>query len=247
MINTPERPRPPGNPEQVRLWGIDLLFDKANHVLYSLELGQTPRLLILVTGYPEGKGELANSAGVTLEGFFKQANNEIAMAQVYTGSRYNPRQIVNLSKYLKHTLDIVGNSTPVDLVVYSAGAMSLTGIPQEYFDRINSLTFISPVVEVGSIKKVSESKYARFLKGVLKKITGIPSINEYFKSITPLIEDLQQRSRSVNLILGEKDDVVNNGDVQKAFHDHFAHVPITFTINSRNHATTVEEVLTPVS
>lgn len=217
--------------------------DGKNHLLSSENFGKTPKAVILVTGYPEGPNELAKSSKATLDAFFEKANEKTSMAQVYTGSLF-PGPIRDLPEHLKHALDKAGDSTRIELVVYSAGAMSLIGLPEEYFDRIDSLTFISPLVGQESIREDSSYRHARFL---MRPFAGIPNIDSYRKSITPLIKNLQERGRPINVILGEKDGLINNESVQKLFQDKFPDVPITITINPRGHAATVEEVLTPVN
>lgn len=236
---------PPSSfPKEVRLWPdnkLTLLSDKTNHLLFSPEFGKAPRAIILVTGYPERAGMLADSSGTTLEGFFGQANEEISMAQVYTGSIF-PRPVSDLSYYLKHALEEAGDSTKIDLVVYSAGAISLKGIPEKCFDRIDSLTFVSPLVGRKGVRQ--DSRYSRKWVRALMRIAGIPKTDDYAKSIDPLIKNLQKRGKPINVVLGEKDELIDNEAVEKLFKDNFPDVPIT--TNPRTHAATIEEILTPI-
>lgn len=214
--------------------------DGKKHFLPSENFGKTPKAVILVTGYPEGPNELAKSSKATLDAFFEKADEETAIAQVYTGNVFRPSDLSRLPEYLQYALDKAGNSR-INLIVFSAGALSLMNLPEEYWQRIDSLTLISPLVGKGGIRDDNiTSNFYRFAVFLTNPVTKIPTTDEYLKSIAPLVNNLREQGKPVEVILGEKDELINSRFVQKLFQEKFPGISIA--IKPRGHAPSVDEI-----
>lgn len=185
--------------------------------------------MIIVTGYPEGPNQLAQSSRTSLDFLFDKANKETAVAQVYLGP--DPRQIKALPDYLKNALD-KGNQ--VTLIVFSAGALSLERLPAEYFPKISSLVLISPVVGNESLR----SNLSRYIT-TLAKI--LPGKDDYLKSLTPLFKKLQEENRPIKVVLGEKDQFIKSESVRQSFFEKFPDLSVA--VKPRGHTPSPEEIL----
>lgn len=221
------------SPKDEKSLQSETFWDKKNHLLASKNFGHAATSIVIVTGFPEGPNQLAQSEGTKLDTFFAQASPERAIAQVYLGS--NLRDIQRLSLYLDQVLARAGNSA-VKLMVFSAGAQSLVNLPKENYPKIASLTIFSPLIGGESLGP----KIPRIFRLAAAFLLRIPKTSEYLETIASLIKALDHKP--VEVVLGESDQFINSRWVKEAFGQRFPQIPITLL--SRGHPPTPEELLT---
>ncbi len=181
-------------------------LDAANHFFASANYRseETTRTLLIVTGIPEGPNRLANSTGATLDEFFRQQDRETACGQVYAPTPSG--SWAGYRRYLEHAL--LASHAPVDLVVYSAGAMGLMDLPRESWRRIRSLTFASPMLGGNVLPK-----------GFRAAVAGIlfPSTDRYMRAVDGLLDFLLAEGAPVRVSLGGRDTVLDNARIIARF------------------------------
>jgi hypothetical protein len=181
-------------------------IDTGNHLLASTNYRseETTRTLLIVTGIPEGPGRIADSMGSTLEDFFSQPDRQTACGQIYAPTPAG--SWAGYRRYLEHAL--LASHAPVDLVVYSAGAMGLMDLPREAWTRIRSLTFASPMLGANVLPKGFGAVIAAIL---------FPSTDRYMRSIAGLLDYLLAEGAPVNVSLGGRDTVLDNAQIAARF------------------------------
>lgn len=168
------------------------------------------RTRLIVTGMPEGANKISDSANAYLDDFFRQQNAETAYGQIYA-----PFVLGNWSRYrdyLEHALESAGR--PVDLLVYSAGAFSLLGLPEKYWGAIRSLTFASPLVGRDALTK-GQGGAQRIMAALIG--SRLPTADAYISSIDGLLERLLADGVSVKVSLGSLDTLLDNRVIADAF------------------------------
>ena len=240
-------PVPPQEPAE-RVLPLNTKLDKDHNLLYSANIddlnNQIETIRMVVTGFPEEANELAQSKGNYLDAFFASCDEKTACMQVYTGNVVKREEqgigIETVNVYqkvqenLKHALDKADK--PVDLVVYSFGALSLIDLPDEYLNKIRSLRFISPFVGTDVINTSHP-----ILNKILGVISGLPSTSDYFGKVKPLVEQLLQAGKSVSVDLGSRDELIKTEDVQKAFTD--TSLQVTVDVKDREHGISANDLV----
>jgi hypothetical protein len=142
--------------------------------------------------------------GSTLDDFFRQHDHQTACGQVWAPTPSG--SWAGYRRSLEHAL--LASHAPVDLVVYSAGAMALMGLPSEAWGRIRSLTFASPLTGANVLPKGFSAAVAAIL---------FPSTDRYMRSIAGLLDRLRAEGATVRVSLGGRDTVLDNARIAAQF------------------------------
>jgi len=185
------------------------IHDKEHHLVYTDNLSTASKAIILVTGYPEGPGILADlKPKQTLSEIFSLAQeNQTAFIQTYLGP--NPLALKKLPANINKALELIeGKQT--NLTVFSFGAQSLRNL--QIPETINQLTLISPVISPDCL----QSKFTSLAVKALSKTLSVPSATEYHQNISSLINHVQTHPQfKLNLVLGTKDTIANSEKIKK--------------------------------
>lgn len=204
---------------------LDTLHNSLFTPEYANENNTQPHRL-LVTGYPEEAGMIVSSnPKQTLDDYFLVSNEQ--RAQVALGA--NPFKLKERAQNnLQYALEI--SSQPVDLIVYSAGALSLMNLPEQYWEKIKSITFVSPMI--GS--DVIQDGVFKYLATVL----GIPDSQTYLQNISPVLRHLQNLKKPLSLFVGAEDEILNSTQIVQSFQGPSP----TYTDPKRHHAISAQEI-----
>jgi hypothetical protein len=191
-----------------------------NHLLATENFGETERSVCLFTGYPEGANELTTSGGGTyLDSVFGEAiRRGIGFGQVYMGS--NLKDFKKSWDYAAHALDKTrGSKNTVGF--YSASNLTLVN-PSMTSYEFERLVMISPFFGRESVGK-NLSAALRFTLQLLNFWPGItiPHTDEFLDSIAPLMKNLQEGGKPVELYLGKDDVLLDSYQIEKLVVERF--------------------------
>jgi hypothetical protein len=214
------------------------VLDSRNHLLASsnFQSEEVKRTRVIVTGMPEGPNKVSDSTNSYLDDFFAEQNQETACGQIYA-----PNLLGNWARYrdyLEHTLGHARG--PVDLLVYSAGAISLMGLSKEFWGDIRSLTFVSPLVGREAFSPGSDP-----VKKMMAVLLGsrLPPADKYMSSIDELLEHLMAAGVTVRVNLGSGDTLLDNTVIADRFSRYnAARTRIPIEIADRPHGMTASQV-----
>jgi hypothetical protein len=128
----------------------------------------------------------------------------------------------------------------VDLLVYSAGAISLMGLSKEFWGDIRSLTFVSPLVGREAFSPGSDP-----VKKMMAVLLGsrLPPADKYMSSIDELLEHLMAAGVTVRVNLGSGDTLLDNTVIADRFSRYNAErTRIPVEIADRPHGMTASQV-----
>lgn len=209
-----------------------IYIDTPHHFLYSENWGEetVKKRWLIVTGSPEGPNRLSDAEETTLGELFEKASPDLAVGQVWTGFDLGP-SLKNNRFYLREGLARAGGSK-INLIVFSAGALSLFDLPEELREKVSAITFVSPEVGRDSAKGKLSQAMAQGL--------GAVSTEQYFDNVSSFIVDLRNRNLPVRVVLGQKDDIIDTQFVASQFKKRFG---IEAEWVDRGHAPSPSEVI----